>query len=123
MPRCAWGRGMFSLAPEQGEPLIPLLLPLQNGYINFDKRRKVRGVWGWGWVVDFPLCVPRKGEREVKSGALSFGSCSLRAPSQEFAILSELLRLQKECRGYDLRPNSDIQQWLQGLQPLTEAQR
>ncbi|EDL10227.1 ral guanine nucleotide dissociation stimulator-like 2 isoform 1 [Mus musculus] len=53
---------------------------LENGYINFDKRRK------------------------------------------EFAILSELLRLQKECRGYDLRPNSDIQQWLQGLQPLTEAQ-
>ncbi|NP_001397570.1 ral guanine nucleotide dissociation stimulator-like 2 isoform 3 [Mus musculus] len=41
---------------------------LENGYINFDKRRK------------------------------------------------------KECRGYDLRPNSDIQQWLQGLQPLTEAQ-
>lgn len=53
---------------------------LENGYINFDKRRK------------------------------------------EFAVLSELLRLQNECRGYDLRPNPDIQQWLQGLQPLTEAQ-
>ncbi|GAB1300758.1 Ral guanine nucleotide dissociation stimulator-like 2 [Apodemus speciosus] len=78
---------------------------LENGYINFDKRRK----------------------REVKSAhplprAPSLGSCSLRAPSQEFAILSELLRLQNECRGYDLRPNPDIQQWLQGLQPLTEAQ-
>ncbi|KAH0512448.1 Ral guanine nucleotide dissociation stimulator-like 2 [Microtus ochrogaster] len=54
---------------------------LENGYVNFDKRRK------------------------------------------EFAILSELLRLQNECRGYDLRPDPDIQQWLQGLQPLTEAQR
>ncbi|XP_057650400.1 ral guanine nucleotide dissociation stimulator-like 2 isoform X2 [Chionomys nivalis] len=53
---------------------------LENGYINFDKRRK------------------------------------------EFAVLSELLRLQNECRGYDLRPDPDIQQWLQGLQPLTEAQ-
>ncbi|XP_063135093.1 ral guanine nucleotide dissociation stimulator-like 2 isoform X1 [Rattus norvegicus] len=41
---------------------------------------------------------------------------------EEFAVLSELLRLQNECRGYDLRPNPDIQQWLQGLQPLTEAQ-
>ncbi|XP_036908638.1 ral guanine nucleotide dissociation stimulator-like 2 isoform X2 [Sturnira hondurensis] len=46
---------------------------LKNGYINFDKRRKLR-------------------------------------------------RLQNECRGYDLRPDSDIQQWLQGLRPLTEAQ-
>nr|XP_004649637.2 ral guanine nucleotide dissociation stimulator-like 2 [Jaculus jaculus] len=53
---------------------------LENGYINFDKRRK------------------------------------------EFAVLSELLRLQSECRGYDLRPDPDIQQWLQGLRPLTEAQ-
>ncbi|XP_069344195.1 ral guanine nucleotide dissociation stimulator-like 2 [Eulemur rufifrons] len=53
---------------------------LENGYINFEKRRK------------------------------------------EFAILSELQRLQNECRGYDLRPDHDIQQWLQGLQPLTEAQ-
>ncbi|KAM4835070.1 ral guanine nucleotide dissociation stimulator-like 2 isoform 1-T2 [Thomomys bottae] len=53
---------------------------LENGYINFDKRRK------------------------------------------EFAVLSELRRLQNECRGYDLRPDSDIQQWLQGLRPLTEAQ-
>ncbi|XP_012513878.1 PREDICTED: ral guanine nucleotide dissociation stimulator-like 2 [Propithecus coquereli] len=53
---------------------------LENGYINFDKRRK------------------------------------------EFAVLSELQRLQNECRGYDLRPDHDIQQWLQGLQPLTEAQ-
>lgn len=53
---------------------------LENGYINFDKRRK------------------------------------------EFAVLSELRRLQNECRGYDLRPDPDIQQWLRGLQPLTEAQ-
>ncbi|KAB1261888.1 Ral guanine nucleotide dissociation stimulator-like 2 [Camelus dromedarius] len=53
---------------------------LENGYINFDKRRK------------------------------------------EFAVLSELQRLQNECRGYDLRPDPDIQQWLQGLRPLTEAQ-
>ncbi|KAM6184153.1 ral guanine nucleotide dissociation stimulator-like 2 [Erethizon dorsatum] len=53
---------------------------LENGYINFDKRRK------------------------------------------EFAVLSELRRLQNECRGYDLRPDPDIQQWLQGLRPLTEAQ-
>ncbi|XP_066215755.1 ral guanine nucleotide dissociation stimulator-like 2 [Saccopteryx leptura] len=53
---------------------------LQNGYINFDKRRK------------------------------------------EFAVLSELRRLQNECRGYDLRPDPDIQQWLRGLRPLTEAQ-
>ncbi|KAM5262506.1 ral guanine nucleotide dissociation stimulator-like 2 isoform 2-T2 [Ctenodactylus gundi] len=52
---------------------------LENGYINFDKRRK-------------------------------------------FAVLSELKRLQNECRGYDLRPDPDIQQWLQGLRPLTEAQ-
>nr|XP_040138385.1 ral guanine nucleotide dissociation stimulator-like 2 isoform X5 [Ictidomys tridecemlineatus] len=59
---------------------------LENGYINFDKRRK------------------------------------LRTPSQEFAVLSELRRLQNECRGYDLRPDPDIQQWLRGLQPLTEAQ-
>ncbi|MBZ3887540.1 Ral guanine nucleotide dissociation stimulator-like 2 [Sciurus carolinensis] len=59
---------------------------LENGYINFDKRRK------------------------------------LRAPSQEFAVLSELRRLQNECRGYDLRPDPDIQQWLRGLRPLTEAQ-
>ncbi|XP_022366568.1 ral guanine nucleotide dissociation stimulator-like 2 [Enhydra lutris kenyoni] len=53
---------------------------LENGYINFDKRRK------------------------------------------EFAVLSELQRLQNECRGYDLRPDPDIQRWLQGLRPLTEAQ-
>ncbi|XP_016074198.1 PREDICTED: ral guanine nucleotide dissociation stimulator-like 2 isoform X2 [Miniopterus natalensis] len=53
---------------------------LENGYINFDKRRK------------------------------------------EFAVLSELRRLQNECRGYDLRRDPDIQQWLQGLRPLTEAQ-
>nr|XP_008541943.1 PREDICTED: ral guanine nucleotide dissociation stimulator-like 2 [Equus przewalskii] len=53
---------------------------LENGYINFDKRRK------------------------------------------EFAVLSELRRLQNECRGYDLRPDPDIQQWLQGLRSLTEAQ-
>ncbi|XP_053457986.1 ral guanine nucleotide dissociation stimulator-like 2 isoform X2 [Nycticebus coucang] len=53
---------------------------LENGYINFDKRRK------------------------------------------EFAVLSELQRLQNECRGYDLRPDHDIQQWLQGLHLLTEAQ-
>uniref|UniRef100_A0A4W2HUB9 Ral guanine nucleotide dissociation stimulator-like 2 n=1 Tax=Bos indicus x Bos taurus TaxID=30522 RepID=A0A4W2HUB9_BOBOX len=54
---------------------------LENGYINFDKRRK------------------------------------------EFAVLSELRRLQNQCRGYDLRPDPDIQRWLQGLRPLTEAQR
>uniref|UniRef100_A0A5F8G450 Ral guanine nucleotide dissociation stimulator like 2 n=1 Tax=Monodelphis domestica TaxID=13616 RepID=A0A5F8G450_MONDO len=53
---------------------------LENGYINFDKRRK------------------------------------------EFSVLSELRRLQDECRGYDLHPDPDVQQWLQGLQPLTEAQ-
>ncbi|XP_013012407.1 ral guanine nucleotide dissociation stimulator-like 2 isoform X2 [Cavia porcellus] len=53
---------------------------LENGYINFDKRRK------------------------------------------EFTVLSELRRLQDECRGYELRPDPDIQQWLQGLRPLTEAQ-
>uniref|UniRef100_A0A8D0YK27 Ral guanine nucleotide dissociation stimulator-like 2 n=1 Tax=Sus scrofa TaxID=9823 RepID=A0A8D0YK27_PIG len=53
---------------------------LENGYINFDKRRK------------------------------------------EFAVLSELRRLQNECRGYDLRPDPEIQRWLQGLRPLTEAQ-
>ncbi|KAM9665733.1 ral guanine nucleotide dissociation stimulator-like 2 isoform 2-T2 [Trichechus inunguis] len=53
---------------------------LENGYINFDKRRK------------------------------------------EFAVLSELRQLQNKCRGYDLRPDPDIQQWLQGLRPLTEAQ-
>ncbi|KAM6185830.1 ral guanine nucleotide dissociation stimulator-like 2 [Rhynchocyon petersi] len=53
---------------------------LENGYINFDKRRK------------------------------------------EFTVLSELQRLQNKCRGYDLRPDPDIQQWLQGLQQLTEAQ-
>nr|XP_036860870.1 ral guanine nucleotide dissociation stimulator-like 2 isoform X2 [Manis javanica] len=46
---------------------------LENGYINFDKRRKLR-------------------------------------------------RLQNKCRGYVLQPNSDIQRWLQGLQPLTEVQ-
>uniref|UniRef100_A0A2I3NAY0 Ral guanine nucleotide dissociation stimulator-like 2 n=1 Tax=Papio anubis TaxID=9555 RepID=A0A2I3NAY0_PAPAN len=54
---------------------------LENGYINFDKRRK------------------------------------------EFAVLSELRRLQNECRGYNLQPDHDIQRWLQGLRPLTEAQR
>ncbi|XP_049620638.1 ral guanine nucleotide dissociation stimulator-like 2 [Suncus etruscus] len=53
---------------------------LENGYINFDKRRK------------------------------------------EFTVLSELRRLQNECRGYDLRPDPDIQRWLRGLRPLTEAQ-
>ncbi|XP_036270526.1 uncharacterized protein LOC123650998 isoform X3 [Pipistrellus kuhlii] len=41
---------------------------------------------------------------------------------KEFAVLSELRRLQNECRGYDLRPDPNIQQWLQGLRPLTEAQ-
>ncbi|XP_036212198.1 ral guanine nucleotide dissociation stimulator-like 2 isoform X2 [Myotis myotis] len=41
---------------------------------------------------------------------------------KEFAVLSELRRLQNECRGYDLRPDPDIQQWLRGLRPLTEAQ-
>lgn len=70
----------------------------------------------------FPSLSQERGEGGEVGGA-EFGSCSLRAPSQEFAVLSELLRLQKECRGYDLRPNPDIQQWLQGLQPLTEAQR
>uniref|UniRef100_F7H7Z5 Ral guanine nucleotide dissociation stimulator like 2 n=1 Tax=Macaca mulatta TaxID=9544 RepID=F7H7Z5_MACMU len=45
---------------------------LENGYINFDKRRK------------------------------------------EFAVLSELRRLQNECRGYNLQPDHDIQRWLQG---------
>ncbi|XP_073938544.1 ral guanine nucleotide dissociation stimulator-like 2 isoform X2 [Castor canadensis] len=53
---------------------------LENGYINFDKRRK------------------------------------------EFAVLSELRRLQNECHGYDLQPDPDIQQWLSGLRPLTDAQ-
>ncbi|XP_074092681.1 ral guanine nucleotide dissociation stimulator-like 2 isoform X2 [Macrotis lagotis] len=53
---------------------------LENGYINFDKRRK------------------------------------------EFSVLSELRRLQDECRGYHLHPDPDVQQWLQGLHPLTEAQ-
>uniref|UniRef100_A0A2K5ZNT6 Ral guanine nucleotide dissociation stimulator-like 2 n=1 Tax=Mandrillus leucophaeus TaxID=9568 RepID=A0A2K5ZNT6_MANLE len=52
---------------------------LENGYINFDKRRK------------------------------------------EFAVLSELRRLQNECRGYNLQPDHDIQRWLQGLRPLTEV--
>eukprot|EP00069_Balaena_mysticetus_P022386 bmy_14330T0 len=41
---------------------------------------------------------------------------------KEFAVLSELRQLQNKCRGYDLRPDPDIQRWLQGLRPLTEAQ-
>ncbi|XP_051852314.1 ral guanine nucleotide dissociation stimulator-like 2 isoform X3 [Antechinus flavipes] len=53
---------------------------LENGYINFDKRRK------------------------------------------EFSVLCELRRLQDECRRYNLQPDPNVQQWLQGLQPLTEAQ-
>ncbi|XP_004711803.1 ral guanine nucleotide dissociation stimulator-like 2 isoform X2 [Echinops telfairi] len=53
---------------------------LENGYINFDKRRK------------------------------------------EFAVLSELRRLQTKCQAYALRPDPDIQQWLRRLRPLTEAQ-
>ncbi|KAM9004629.1 ral guanine nucleotide dissociation stimulator-like 2 isoform X3 [Sarcophilus harrisii] len=53
---------------------------LENGYINFDKRRK------------------------------------------EFSVLCELRRLQDECRRYDLQPDPNVQHWLQGLQPLTEAQ-
>ena len=53
---------------------------LENGYINFDKRRR------------------------------------------EFGVLSELRRLQNECRGYDLQPDPDIQRWLRGLRPLTQAQ-
>ncbi|KAK2492326.1 hypothetical protein MC885_010549 [Smutsia gigantea] len=41
---------------------------------------------------------------------------------KEFAVLSELRRLQNKCRGYVLQPDSDIQRWLQGLRPLTEVQ-
>ncbi|XP_012317128.2 ral guanine nucleotide dissociation stimulator-like 2 isoform X3 [Aotus nancymaae] len=41
---------------------------------------------------------------------------------KEFAVLSELRRLQNECRGYNLQPDHDIQRWLQGIWPLTEAQ-
>lgn len=33
---------------------------LQNGYINFDKRRKVRGCWGQ--MLDTPGRVPGRGE-------------------------------------------------------------
>ncbi|XP_030658761.1 ral guanine nucleotide dissociation stimulator-like 2 isoform X3 [Nomascus leucogenys] len=93
---------------------------LENGYINFDKRRKVSGVPGLDAGLSYPCS--RKGRGESQ-GSLSFGSCSLRAPSQEFAVLSELRRLQNECRGYNLQPDHDIQRWLQGLRPLTEAQR
>nr|XP_055120528.1 ral guanine nucleotide dissociation stimulator-like 2 isoform X2 [Symphalangus syndactylus] len=92
---------------------------LENGYINFDKRRKVSGVPGLDAGLSYPCS--RKGRGESQ-GSLSFGSCSLRAPSQEFAVLSELRRLQNECRGYNLQPDHDIQRWLQGLRPLTEAQ-
>lgn len=55
-----FGKGVFLLVPGQDHPLIPLFLPLQNGYINFEKRRKVRGVWGGaGWWVS--LSVPGTG--------------------------------------------------------------
>ncbi|KAF6115820.1 ral guanine nucleotide dissociation stimulator like 2 [Phyllostomus discolor] len=54
---------------------------------------------------------------ELKNGYINFDK-----RRKEFAVLSELRRLQNECRGYDLRPDPDIQQWLQGLRPLTEAQ-
>uniref|UniRef100_A0A7N4P6X6 Ral guanine nucleotide dissociation stimulator like 2 n=1 Tax=Sarcophilus harrisii TaxID=9305 RepID=A0A7N4P6X6_SARHA len=41
---------------------------------------------------------------------------------EEFSVLCELRRLQDECRRYDLQPDPNVQHWLQGLQPLTEAQ-
>jgi hypothetical protein len=76
-----------------------------------------------GWIPDIPIHVTERGGRGECWGSLSFGSCSLRTPSQEFAVLSELRRLQNECHGYDLQPDPDIQQWLSGLRPLTDAQR
>lgn len=45
-----------------GLELHPITLSLQNGYINFDKRRKVRGVH---WP---DARYPRKGSRRAKPG-------------------------------------------------------
>ena len=54
---------------------------------------------------------------ELENGYINFDKWR-----KEFAVLSELRQLQNKCRGYDLRPDPDIQRWLQGLRPLTEAQ-
>lgn len=62
------GTGVFSLVPEQGHHFRPLLL-LQNGYINFDKRRKVSRL-----RLDAGLLrpCPRKGKGEANSGVPEF---------------------------------------------------
>lgn len=64
---------MLSVAGSGPSPLFPL----QNGYINFDKRRKVRSgsrmpaIW---------QPVPER-ERGQSQGSLDWASCSLWAPS------------------------------------------
>lgn len=72
------GEGPWSLCGRVGT-LTRSPLSLQNGYINFDKRRKVRGVMGG--MLDTPSCVPEREEGGESQGSLSFGSCSLKSPS------------------------------------------
>lgn len=62
------GTGVFSLVPEQGHHVRPLL-PLQNGYINFDKRRKVSRL---GLDAGLLCPCPRKGKGEANSGVPEF---------------------------------------------------
>lgn len=62
--RPVWGEGICSLW--QGWDPHPTPFPLQNGYINFDKRRKVRRVLGHMPAICSPI--PGKGEEgEVRA--------------------------------------------------------
>lgn len=74
---CGWmwkclclGGGIVSLSLWQGWDSHPTPLSLQNGYINFDKRRKVRGaLWAGCWT-SLTMSQEREGGEE-KSGFLS----------------------------------------------------
>ncbi|TFJ97074.1 peptidase S1 [Platysternon megacephalum] len=80
---------------------------LENGYINFEKRRKVPGCAG---AAGLP---PR----------LAWGSpLSLSAPPPEFEVLAQLRLLQSVCRNYSVQPSPPFQRWLRALPPLSEAQ-
>ena len=71
-----WGEGICSLW--QGQDPHPTLFPLQNGYINFDKRRKVRRALGRMPAICSPVPEGRGGQSQ---GSLDWASCSLWAPS------------------------------------------
>lgn len=68
---CDWEGDSLSLW--QGWDSHPTPLSLQNGYINFDKRRKVRGVLGLG-------AMSQEGESEGKVRAPAFGLLQSEGP-------------------------------------------